>query len=702
MRSLFFPYRTSVSFYRRLCSQSTLKGYPVPEHFLENAGPHHIKSFEEYQKIYDLSIREPSKFWSAEATKHLFWKHPWNSVIDYNFDINKDKIYIEWFRGGLTNACYNSLDRWVEAGQGERVAYYAEPNHPSEETRVFTYSDMLANVQRLSNFLKYHCNIRKGDTVAIYLPNIPELPISMLACCRIGAVHSVVFAGFSAHALAERIVDCNASVLITCDGFQRGSKVLNLKTLADEAVEIVAKMTKQHQVKHQIVLKHLGKDVNEHIAMHHPRDVYWHDALQQSATTCPVEWVDAEHPILVLYTSGSTGKPKGVVQATAGYQLHAATTFQYAMNYHPGDVFFASADVGWMLGHSFMVYGSLANGATHVIYAGLPTYPDAGRMWSIVDKYQVDQFLGAPTLIRSLLREGNEHVQKYSRKSLKLLCTAGEPINPHVWKWYYEVVGESRCPIVDTWWQTETSGVMLLPPPVEGFIQKPGSAGIPFFGVIPKILNIKEDNTIVESNSGTLCIAYPWPGILRTLLNNHSRFEETYFHPFPGYYYTGDGCRKDEDGCYWLSGRMDDVIGVSGRRIGTTEVESALVSHPHVAEAAVVPIPHEIKGQAVFAFVTLRANVEGNEVLHRELRQVVRDKIGPHATPEFIQWAPALPKTRSGKIVRRILKIIAEKGDNISASREEFGDISTLADPQVIDELIQIRSTVNSTKKAAA
>ncbi|GJQ09151.1 hypothetical protein GpartN1_g6659.t1 [Galdieria partita] len=696
-------FRKAVLFSRRFCSSSIEKGYPIPESFLVNAAPHHIQNFEKYKEIYHSSIMEPDTFWSSQAKKLLYWKKPWNRALDFNFDINKGKVYVEWFKGGLTNACYNALDRWVESGQGDRIAYYEEPNLTSESNRVFTYSSLLEQVQRLSSFLKHTCHIRKGDTIAIYLPNIPELPISMLASCRIGAIHSVVFAGFSAQALAERIMDCKASVLITCDGFQRGTKTVHLKRVADEALEIVKNTTSRHHfsVKHQIVLQHLKTDPIEY-SMHYPRDIYWHEALSSSSAHCPVEWVDAEHPILVLYTSGSTGKPKGVVQATAGYQLHAASTFLYSMNYHLGDVFFASADCGWMLGHSFMVYGSLANGATHVIYSGLPTYPDPGRTWAIVDKYQVNQFLGAPTLIRSLLREGNDYVKKHSRKSLKLLCTAGEPINPHVWKWYYETVGDSRCPVVDTWWQTETSGVMLLPPPVEGFIQKPGSAGVPFFGILPKIFAQTENGKMEESNQGTLCIARPWPGILRTLLNNHQRFEETYFHPFPGYYYTGDGCVRDEDGCYWLSGRIDDVIGVSGRRIGTTEVESALVSHPHVAEAAVVPIPHEIKGQAVYAFVTLRANVESSENLHLELRQVVREKIGAHAIPEMIQWSPALPKTRSGKIVRRILRIIAERGHTLSPSREELGDTSTLADPQVIEELIQIRVSLMNNKKEVA
>ncbi|EME31090.1 acetyl-CoA synthetase [Galdieria sulphuraria] len=657
---------------------------PVPETYLK-ATKHHLKDVQEYLDWYKKSLESPNDFWSEKAKEMLSWHQLWTGkTLEYNFDVRKGKVYSEWFKGGKLNACYNALDRHVENGHGSQVAYYCEGNDLVDDHRTVTYAQMLDQVKRLASALKKR-GVRKGDVVAIYLPNIPELPISMLACARIGAIHNVVFGGFSAEALAGRILDAQCRVLITCDGVMRGNKVIELKALADAAEELVYERGDGHLVDRQIVFKRLGDKCP--VGMKPKRDEWWHETLAKAEPECPVEWMDAEDPLFVLYTSGSTGKPKGLVHTTAGYILYAAITHKYAFNYQENDVFFCTADCGWITGHSYVVYGPLLNRATSVIFEGVPTHPDSSRLWQICDKYKVNQMYTAPTLIRSLMRAGDKYVTKIPRNSLRVLGTVGEPINPEAWNWFFNVGGDKCCPVVDTWWQTETGGHMIIPPPVRGFQMKPGAASLPFFGIEPVVLNEKGEE-LSKPCEGFLCIKRSWPGIHRTVLNDHARMEQVYFSTFKGYYMSGDGCRVDEDGYYWLTGRVDDVINVSGHRIGTAEVESSLVSHPYVAEAAVVPMPHDIKGQGIYAYVTLRDGFEPSEELRKELRQTVRVEIGAIATPDVIHWAPALPKTRSGKIMRRILRKIAEKGTHVSS--EELGDITTLAEPQVVAQLIEL------------
>ncbi|KAK4483253.1 hypothetical protein RD792_010437 [Penstemon davidsonii] len=599
---------------------------PCPD-FSSNA---HVPSPDKYLEMYQRSIEDPAGFWSDIASTQFYWKQKWGkSVYSENLDIRKGRINIEWFKGGITNICYNCLDANVAAGNGEKIAIYWEGNDPGVDASL-TYNQLLHRVCQLANYLK-DIGIRKGDAVLIYLPMLTELSIAMLACARIGAVHSVVFAGFSSEALVQRIMDCKPKVVITCNAVRRGPKTINLKDIVDTA------------------LSESSRNGSLDVVPNYP-------------TTCDVEWVDAEDPLFLLYTSGSTGKPKGVLHTTGGYMVYTATTFKYAFDYKPSDIYWCTADCGWITGHSYVTYGPLLNGATVVVFEGAPNYPDSGRCWDIVDKYK--------------------HVTRYSRKSLRVLGSVGEPINPSAWRWFFNVVGDSRCPISDTWWQTETGGFMITPLP-GAWPQKPGSATFPFFGVQPVIVD--EKGVEIEGEcSGYLCVKNSWPGAFRTLYGDHERYETTYFSAFPGYYFSGDGCSRDKDGYHWLTGRVDDVINVSGHRIGTAEVESALVSHPQCSEAAVVGVEHEVKGQGIYAFVTLVEGVPYSEDLRKSLILTVRKQIGAFAAPDRIHWAPGLPKTRSGKIMRRILRKIA------SRQLDELGDISTLADPGVVDQLIEL------------
>lgn len=631
--------------------------------------------------MYSRSIEDPDGFWS-EIASEFYWKVKWpetnGKVHSQNFDIRQGSIKVEWFKGGKTNISYNALDRHVQDGKGDEVAFFWEGNDPGLDGRL-TYKELLDRVCQLANYFR-DIGVKKGDSVAIYLPMLVELPIAMLACARIGAVHSVVFAGFSAESLAQRLLDCRPKLIVTCGAVRRGPKVLNLKAIVDEALSNSA----AQGVSVDICLT-FANDIaltRDKTPWKEGRDIWWQDVIPSYATTCGVEWVDAEDPLFLLYTSGSTGKPKGVLHTTGGYMIYTATTFKYAFDYHPDDVYWCTADCGWITGHSYLTYGPLLNGAKVVVFEGVPNYPDAGRCWEIVDKYNVTIFYTAPTAIRSLMRAGDEPVKRHSRKSLRVLGSVGEPINPSAWKWYYEVVGDKRCPISDTWWQTETGGFMITPLPGTWPL-KPGSATFPFFGVEPVVLdeNGKELDGVCN---GYLCIKSAWPSTFRTLYGDHSRYETTYFAPFKGYYFTGDGCHRDADGYYWLTGRVDDVINVSGHRIGTAEVESALVSHPLCSEAAVVGVDHEVKGQGIYAFVTLKEGISYSEELRTSLRNAVRNQIGAFASPDKIHWAPSLPKTRSGKIMRRILRKIA------SRQLDELGDISTLAEPGVVQELISL------------
>jgi acetyl-CoA synthetase len=566
----------------------------------------------------------------------------------------------------------------VEAGKGDTVAFYWEGNDEGDDL-VWTFSMLKTEVCKFANVLK-SLGVQKGDRVALYLPMIVELPVALLACARIGAVHSVVFSGFSAEALANRLLDSKANILISADGVLRGNKPVLLKQAADEAMDLCERAGMQ--IKH-IVYKRLGDKIPLHI--NPKRDLWYHELVEKASEDCPVEWMDSEDPLFMLYTSGSTGKPKGVLHTTGGYMVYAATTYKYIFDYHPGDIYFCTADLGWITGHSYILYGPLCNGASSVLFEGIPTWPDAGRYWAIVEKYKVTQFYTAPTAIRALMRLGEGPVKKHKRDSLRILGSVGEPINPEAWLWYHRVIGESRCAIVDTWWQTETGGIMITPLP-GATPTKPGSATKPFFGVQPAVLSeigMEQDGPC----SGYLVLKRPWPGIMRTVYGDHARFEQTYFSMFPGYYLSSDGCKRDEDGYYWLTGRIDDVMNVSGHRIGTAEVESALVSHPAVAEAAVVPCPHEIKGEGIYAYVTLRENFEYSPKLRQQLLLHVRKVLGPIATPDHVHWAPGLPKTRSGKIMRRILRKITLN----QTSPEDLGDISTLADPGVVEMLIELK-----------
>ncbi|XP_057680686.1 acetyl-coenzyme A synthetase, cytoplasmic isoform X2 [Corythoichthys intestinalis] len=669
----------------------------------------HVPTFEKYKEMYMQSVQDPDKFW-GDMAKEFFWKTKHNGrFLDYNFDVTKGDIFIKCMEGASTNVCYNVLDRNVHDRKlGDKVAFFWEGNEPGDELTV-TYRELLNSVCRFANVLKSQ-GVKKGDRVAIYMPMVVELVVAMLACARIGAVHSIVFAGFSAESLCERIVDSQCSLLITADGFYRGDKLINLKLLADEAVQKCR--DKGFSLETCIVLKHLSKEAPEtslssppakrpcpdlqetetgRVRKTHPVpqvpwnpkvDKCWHTLMCEVSDECEPEWCASEDPLFILYTSGSTGKPKGVLHTISGYMIYTAATFKLVFDHRPDDIYWCTADIGWITGHSYITYGPLANGATSVLFEGLPTYPDVSRMWQIVDKYHVSKFYTAPTAIRLLMKYGSEPVHKYKRDSLKVLGTVGEPINPEAWQWYFTVVGDSRCPIVDTFWQTETGGHVMTPLPA-ATPMKPGSATFPFFGVVPAILN-ESGEELEGTSEGYLVFKQPWPGVMRTVYGNHGRFESTYFKKFPGYYVTGDGCRRDEDGYYWITGRIDDMLNVSGHLLSTAEVESALVGHEAVAEAAVVGRPHPVKGESLYCFVTLCDGVIFNRTLEAQLKKQVREKIGAIATPDFIQDAPALPKTRSGKIMRRVLRKIA-------SGERDLGDISTLADSSVVEQLFQNR-----------
>jgi acetyl-CoA synthetase len=623
-----------------------------------------------YESLYRASIEDTEGFWRKQAAR-LDWIKPFEQVKDTSFDA--DDLHIRWFADGTLNACANCLDRHLGT-RAEQTAILWEPDDPAGDVRTISYRELHESVCRFANALK-RLGVAKGERVTIYMPMIPEAVVAMLACARIGAVHSVVFGGFSPEALKGRIDDCASRVVITADEGVRGGKKIPLKANVDEALR--GAKTKVDAV---VVVEHTGAGVG----FTESRDHWYHDLAEAASDVCPPEAMSAEDPLFILYTSGSTGKPKGVLHTTGGYLLFAALTHQYVFDYHDGDMYWCAADVGWVTGHSYIVYGPLANGATTLMYEGLPTYPDASRFWQIVDKHQVNILYTAPTAIRALMREGEEPVKRCSRKSLRVLGSVGEPINPEAWEWYYRVVGDGRCPISDTWWQTETGGILISPLPGATKL-KPGSATRPFFGIRPAVVDDK-GKVLDGEASGNLVLLDSWPGQMRTVYGDHQRFIDTYFKQYPGKYFTGDGARRDPDGYYWITGRVDDVINVSGHRLGTAEVESALVAHPSVAEAAVVGFPHDLKGQGIYAYVTLKADIPASEPLRKELIAWVRKEIGPIATPDFIQWAPGLPKTRSGKIMRRILRKIAANDTS------ELGDISTLADPSVVDDLIENRA----------
>ena len=637
--------------------------FPPPKEFSEKA---HIKSWDEYKALYDASIADPEKFW-GERAEQLDWFKKWDKVLVNDFANAKH----EWFVGGKLNMSYNCLDRHLKTWRKNKAAIVWE-GEPVGERITYTYQDLYNEVCKFANVLKKN-GVKKGDRVSIYLPMIPELAISLLACSRIGAIHSVVFGGFSAEALRDRIQDCGSDTLICCDGYYRAGKVVKSKDNADAA------LAECPEVKRSIVVKRVNADV----PMKEGRDIWYHEemAAPDIKAVCEPEWMDSEDPLFILYTSGSTGKPKGVLHTTAGYLLYVSQTFKWVFDYKDEDTFWCTADIGWVTGHSYIVYGPLANGATSLMYEGVPTFPKPDRFWEIVEKYRVNIFYTAPTALRAMMREGDDWPNGRDLSSLRLLGTVGEPINPEAWMWYYNVIGKGKCPIVDTWWQTETGGILISPLPGAHSL-KPGSATFPLPGVNVEIL--REDGTPVETNEGGyLVIKHPWPGLMRRVYGDDQRFKETYFVRFAGAYTTGDGARRDEDGFFWLMGRIDDVINVSGHRIGTAEVESALVSHPDVAEAAVVGMPHEIKGQGIYAYVTLVSGVEKTEELKKALVQHVRKEIGPIAAPDVIQFADGLPKTRSGKIMRRVLVKIA------SGDTGNLGDTSTLADPSVVDDLVK-------------
>ena len=643
------------------------KKYPVPASFAAKANINAA----DYKTMYQRSLDDPDAFWAEQAEHFLDWYEPWNKVSDCSFAT--DDLHIRWFEGGKLNLTYNCIDRHLDT-RADQVAIIWEGDDPNEDKKI-TYKELHEHVSKLANVLKQR-GVDKGDRVCIYMPMIPEAGYAMLACARIGAVHSVVFGGFSPEALKGRILDSDCQVVITADEGVRGNKKIPLKANVDKAIEDCPNV---HTV---LTVKRTGGD----ISWNNAHDIWYHDAMAEASNDCPPEEMDAEDPLFILYTSGSTGKPKGVLHTTGGYLLYAAMTTKYTFDLQEGDVYWCTADVGWITGHSYLLYGPLANGATTVFFEGIPNYPDASRFWQVVDKHSISIFYTAPTALRALMREGDGPVTRTSRKSLRLLGTVGEPINPEAWEWYHNVVGETRCPIVDTWWQTETGGHMLTPLPGATTL-KPGSATQPFFGVKPGIIDTT-NNTLIETTeaSGALVMTNSWPGQMRTIYGDHDRFVETYFKTYPGYYFTGDGAKRDADGDYWITGRMDDVLNISGHRMGTAEVESALVLHESIAEAAVVGYPHDIKGQGIYAYVTPIIGVEPSEELRAELIALVRSEIGPIAKPDIIQWAPGLPKTRSGKIMRRILRKIAEN------DLDTLGDTSTLADPNVVEDLIENRA----------
>ena len=642
---------------------SNQKFYPSNE-FSENA---HFSSMEQYEKLYQESIKDPSGFWSKQAER-LHWYKKWDDVVDFDFvDAN-----IKWFSGGKLNVSYNCLDRHVEAGFGDRTAIIWEGNDPAED-KTFSYSELLAEVEKFANVLKDN-GIQKGDRVCIYMQMVPQLPIAMLACARIGAVHSIVFGAFSSDSLRDRINDSSCKMLITQDTGVRGKKLdIPMKVNADKAC------AETPSIEVVVVVQRTGAEVN----MEEGRDIWWHDGMEKAHDHCPPEEMDAEDPLFILYTSGSTGKPKGVLHTTGGYLVYTSLTHEKIFDYHEDDVYWCTADIGWVTGHSYIVYGPLANRAISVMFEGVPTYPDMGRFWQIVDKHKINLFYTAPTAIRALMRHGDTWPNEHDLSSLRLLGTVGEPIKEPEWMWYHSVIGSENCPIVDTWWQTETGGILITPLP--GAIPtKPGSATLPFFGVEPVILNQQGDE-LEGATEGLLAIKSAWPGMMRTLYGDHERFRQTYFAAFPGYYLTGDGAKRDEDGYYWITGRVDDVLNVSGHRIGSAEVEGAIGKADGVAEAAVVGYPHDIKGQGIYAYVTLMSGLEPDDELTAAIVKTVRAEIGPHASPDKIQFTDGLPKTRSGKIMRRILRKIAE------GEVDKLGDTSTLADPSVVEDLVEGR-----------
>ncbi len=622
-----------------------------------------------YEEMYAQSIEDSDGFWAEQAEEFIDWFKPWDSVQEWDFH----KGEISWFNGAKLNVSYNCLDRHLEK-RADQTAIIWEGDDPSE-SRNITYAELHDEVSRFANALK-GIGIKKGDRVCIYMPMIPEAAVAMLSCARIGAIHSIVFGGFSPDALKDRIKDASCSLVITADQGMRGGRKLPLKANADIAC------AQSDCVKRMVVIKRGG----EEIEWKDGRDLWYHELISGASNDCPAVEMDAEDPLFILYTSGSTGTPKGVLHTSGGYILYAAATHKYVFDYKDGEVYWCSADVGWVTGHSYIVYGPLANGATTLMFEGIPTYPTVSRFWQVIEKHEVNTFYTAPTAIRALMAQGDEPVTSVDRKSLRLLGSVGEPINPEAWEWYYRVVGESRCPVIDTWWQTETGGILITPLPGATDL-KPGSASKPFFGIEPALVD--EDGNVLEgAATGNLVIARPWPGMMRSVYGDHDRFRDTYFSMYPGYYFTGDGARRDEDGYYWITGRVDDVLNVSGHRLGTAEIESALVLHEAVAEAAVVGYPHDIKGQGIYAYVTLMNDIQPSEELKAELVRHVRSEIGPIATPDLLQWAPGLPKTRSGKIMRRILRKIAE--NDVST----LGDISTLADPGVVDGLVEHRENL--------
>ncbi|MZR31347.1 acetate--CoA ligase [Sneathiella litorea] len=637
--------------------------YPVPQELAKTAWADKTS----YQAMYRASIEDPDAFW-GEHGKRIDWIKPYTKVKDVSFA--KDDLHIKWFYDGTLNVSYNCLDRHLES-RGDSPAIIWEGDDPNDD-KTLTYRELHAEVCKFANVLKAQ-GIKKGDRVTLYMPMIVEAAVAMLACTRIGAVHSIVFGGFSPDALAGRIRDCKSNCVITADEGVRGGRPIPLKANTDEALAECPDCTTC------IVVKRTGGKID----WVEGRDVWYHEEMDKVDAECPPEEMNAEDPLFILYTSGSTGQPKGVLHTTGGYIVYTAMTHRYVFDYHDGDIYWCTADVGWVTGHSYIVYGPLANGATTLMFEGVPNYPTVSRFWEVCDKHQVNIFYTAPTAIRALMREGDEPVKKTSRKSLRLLGSVGEPINPEAWRWYNDVVGEGRCPIVDTWWQTETGGILISPLP-GAMDLKPGSATLPFFGIDPVMVD-GEGKTLEGACEGMLCIKDSWPGQMRTVYGDHERFIQTYFSNFPGLYFTGDGARRDEDGYYWITGRVDDVINVSGHRMGTAEVESALVAHELVAEAAVVGYPHDIKGQGIYAYVTLTTGVEPTEELRLDLVKWVRQEIGPIATPDLIQWAPGLPKTRSGKIMRRILRKVAENDYG------SLGDTSTLAEPAVVEDLIENR-----------
>jgi acetyl-CoA synthetase len=637
--------------------------FPVPE----GVGAKSWCDEQAYFKLYEQSVSDPEAFW-GEQGKRIHWFKPYSQVKDVSF--GPGDVHIRWYQDGTTNVAYNCLDRHLPERK-DQVAIIWEGDDPGDDKKI-TYGQAHAEVCKLANAMK-SLGVGKGDRVTIYMPMVPEAAYAMLACARIGAVHSIVFGGFSPDSLAGRILDCKSDFVITADEGVRGGRKIPLKVNADKA------LLSCPDVRHLLVLKRTGGEV----AWTEGRDVWYHEAVGAASEDCPAEEMGAEDPLFILYTSGSTGQPKGVLHTTGGYLVYAAMTHQYVFDYHDGDIYWCTADVGWVTGHSYIVYGPMANGATTLVFEGVPNYPDASRFWQVCDKHKVNIFYTAPTAIRALMREGEGPVTATDRGSLRLLGTVGEPINPEAWMWYYEVVGGKRCPIVDTWWQTETGGILITPLPGATPL-KPGSATRPFFGIQPLLVD-GEGNPLEGAAEGNLCITDSWPGQMRTVYGDHERFVQTYFSTYPGRYFTGDGCRRDEDGYYWITGRVDDVINVSGHRMGTAEVESALVAHHQVAEAAVVGAPHDIKGQGIYAYVTLNVGEEPSDDLRKELVQWVRKEIGPIASPDWLQWAPGLPKTRSGKIMRRILRKIAEYDFS------NLGDTSTLADPSVVDDLVENR-----------